>query len=871
MRKFFLLLTFLTLLLSNRVLATHNRAGEITYTRVSGLTYRITVTTYTESESPADRCRLEVKWGDGKLDTIPRINGNPITGCPYGGEMIASNIRKNVYEGLHTYSGPGIFKISVTDPNRNAGIINIPGSVNIPFYIESKLVVSPFLGDNSSPILLNPPIDNACIGKIFIHNPGAYDPDGKDSIGYELIGCRGDQGNLIAGYYIPAGVTLNMETGDLVWNAPNQIGEFNFAILIKEYRNGTEIGFVVRDMQVTVGNCRNDPPVLTVRDTCVEANTTLTFNVSATDPNADDVLLSSTGAPYLLANSPATFTSSPLYTQNPTGVFNWPVTCGHVKKLPYTVTFKAEDDAIPENLANLVTMRITVVSPAPKFLTATPAGSSVRLDWQPTVCSNALGYKIYRRNGSTGFVPVTCETGVPGSLGYTLIAAVAGSGSNNYIDNDGGNGLVPGMEYCYIIHAYFQDGAESYASNETCTELKKDVPVITNVSVVNTHGSAGSDTIIWSKPTDMDPSITGPFRYLIYHSPEMSGSSFTLIDSLNSLDDTIYYHQNINTFNTANSYKIDLYTLSPVRTRIGGTRSASSIFLSVSPSDNMLTLNWSFDVPWENYKYYIYKQDGAGVFNLLDSTTSQSYADAGLINGREYCYYVIGHGEYSGSGFAKPLINKSQISCGRPKDMTAPCSPKLTIKPDCDLVQNFLIWNNPNNSCADDVVKYKIYYKTTDDTAQAYEFLTTIESSTDTDFVFLGSNSIAGCYVITALDSFDNESVRSEAVCVDNCPIYELPNVFTPNGDGQNDLFIPLPYRYVESIDIRIYNRWGNELFHSTDPDINWNGKNQQNKQLPDGVYYYVCQVNEIRLSGIVPRYLKGFVHLYNVPAPQTP
>ena len=48
----------------NRALATHNRAGEITYTHVSGLTYEIQITTYTKSTAPADRPFLYLYWGD---------------------------------------------------------------------------------------------------------------------------------------------------------------------------------------------------------------------------------------------------------------------------------------------------------------------------------------------------------------------------------------------------------------------------------------------------------------------------------------------------------------------------------------------------------------------------------------------------------------------------------------------------------------------------------------------------------------------------------------------------------------------------------------------------------------------------------------
>ncbi|MBL0099519.1 MAG: gliding motility-associated C-terminal domain-containing protein [Saprospiraceae bacterium] len=78
-----------------------------------------------------------------------------------------------------------------------------------------------------------------------------------------------------------------------------------------------------------------------------------------------------------------------------------------------------------------------------------------------------------------------------------------------------------------------------------------------------------------------------------------------------------------------------------------------------------------------------------------------------------------------------------------------------------------------------------------------------------------------GCYAVTSVDSLGNESILSNSVCVDNCPFYELPNTFTPNGDGFNDVFKPKVNLFVYQIDLKVFNQWGNLVFETQDPDIN--------------------------------------------------
>lgn len=66
------------------------------------------------------------------------------------------------------------------------------------------------------------------------------------------------------------------------------------------------------------------------------------------------------------------------------------------------------------------------------------------------------------------------------------------------------------------------------------------------------------------------------------------------------------------------------------------------------------------------------------------------------------------------------------------------------------------------------------------------------------------------------------------------------PNVFTPNGDGLNDEF-RVAYKSITSFEAWVYNRWGRQVFHWTDPQKGWDGNINGRKATP-GAYFYVIK-----------------------------
>lgn len=838
-------------------MATHNRAGEITYRQIDELTYEITLVTYTYTPSAANETRdyLPISWGDNTEQLIPRIS---IT-------LLPDQYSKNVYKAIHVYPGPGIYHIIMEDPNRNDGVNNIPGSVNVVFSVATTLKIDASVGFNTTPILLNPPLDKALVGQTFIHNPAAFDAEG-DSISYKLTVCRQEDGMPIPGYTLPSASTtfyVDSITGDLVWDAPTMVGTYNVAMLIEEWRNKIKIGQIIRDMQIEVLRGNNiKPEIADLPDYCIEAGQNLSFDIEATDVDNDYLKFEYSGGPFELTPSAQCIEDSS--TQGYIKYrFDWDTDCNLVRRMPYQAVFKVTELFKNPPLVDFKSAQITVVAPAPRNLSLSPTFNSIHVRWDADVCSKAVGYDIYRRESPSGWNPSSCELGIPDYVGFEKVGHTDGYNAVDFTDNNSGLGLNQGYQYCYRVVALFEDGAESYASDEVCTQLEIGYPLITKVSVDSTDDSKGQILLHWSKYLDFDPIVSpGPYVYLIYRSEGYVGENLVLIDSTLSENDTTYLDENLDTETKAYSYSIEMYNNTPGnRHLLGNPQLASSPFLKITSADNMLLLDLYRNTPWINDTMIIYRMDPSSIsYDSVGYSLNNHYIDSNLTNDIEYCYYIKTTGQYPLSVLDYPIINLSQKACASPTDTIAPCPPSLMVTSFCDQYYNKLKWS-VEDTCLADILHYNIYYSPTYD--GDLELLYSTLSNKDSVYLHFPEESIAGCYAVTAIDSFANETSLHQKVCIDNCTYYRLPNVFTPNGDNLNDLVVPGPYKFVQKVDMKIYNRWGNLVFQTDNPDIEWDGRYMENgKMLSPGVYYYVCDVYEYRLTGVEVRVLTGFIQL---------
>lgn len=855
-----LFISFVILCLTLPVaLATHNRAGEITYKHISGYTFEFTITTYTYKPSNANREFIYVSWGDGtyqevRLDT--RLN-------------LPNEYLYNTYVTNHTFPGPGTYQILMEDPNRNLGVKNIPNSVNTIFSVKTTMLIGTFVGTNSTPVLLNPPIDNAAKDHIFIHNPAAYDADG-DSISYELTVCTAERGTPIEGYvYPPASDSLYIDSfyGDLTWKTPIDTGVYNIAIFIDEWRDNVKIGRITRDMQIDVYNTDNNPPVNgPISNYCVEAGDVIEFYVTTTDADNDPVRQYMVGAP--IFDTTAKLELEEAGAGFSTSKFTWSTNCSHARQQPYTMVLKSEDDVNRVKLVDITSFYIRVLHSAPEGLSLDPGTDQVEINWTPSTCGIPIGYKIYRRTGSYGFVPDSCENGVPEYTGFELVDIIYGPEKNSYTDDNLGKGLVPGFDYCYMITAIYNDGAESFASEEICTTLIPGLPSLLQISVLSDDAQTGEIMVRWAKPLQFDTIDDGPYRYDVYRL-NPNETEYNLVSSIPTSDlaDTSFLDANINTLIYPYFYSVKLlyqddngqWVVHP------GSETASSLYLDLKGIDNAIQIDMQKRSPWLNYSYDIFrKQETATTFDSLTTTTSPVYTDEGLKNLVPYTYRVRSQSLRPLDGVDYFSTNISHINTTSAYDSFPPCAPNPDVMSICDSSYNIVSWNSSKTICGDDdVVNYLLYYRSTLDGEMQL-----IETLTANDTVYqhrIGLESLAAVYGVVAVDSFQNNSDMAE-VSIDSCIMYELPNVFTPNSDGINDTYIAYnPGNFVKKANITIFNRYGTSVHSTSDPNVNWNGYSDDTNQLVStGVYYYVADVYEPRLTGEVHRVLKGFIHVYS-------
>jgi len=933
----------LPLLLALHVNATHLRSAEIRVERICGnRTVKITLVVYLDSKSSTlFGTDGRITFGDGTEVIIPRTVGTPRPD-------LGTDISTASFTVTHTYSQDGTYKINYRERDRSSGVMNMTNPGDTAYSSSTTITISDEFGCNHYPILSISPVDRTCPGVKFFHNPGAIDADG-DSLSYALTIPARDANNPVFGYLSPADpffytnfatgneaangpptFVVDPETGLIMWDAPGKVGEYNIAFQILEWRKNQTTGLyallstTVRDMQILVEDCANQRPDMTIpSNICVVAGTVITGKVLGIDPENNPVKIEAVSEvlnfpadkfPATLDPAVATFgPSDPPAQLN----FEWKTNCVHVRDQSYQVVFKITDQPrFGTQLVTFKTWTIKVIAPKPEWNGSglDLVNRNAVLEWNDYACQNAQAIQIWRRVGSYAYTPGVCDAGLPKFLGYKLIAEVDPS-ETTYTDTNDGRGLAPGAQYCYRIVAAFTlpAGGKSYTSQEICVgPIESDAPVITHVTVKETDLRNGRVEIKWRSPFDINKiQFPKPYYYEVYRGEGFSGEE-NLTKVSGQISDSTFSDQDLNTTEQIYNYRIVVYAKpqgAEVVVPVDTSATASSVWLQAVAGNNQIELTWDAEVPWSNVIpnlpwHRIYRgedDDNPGHFQLIDSVdvtlNGFTYIDTGLDDETIYSYRILTQGTYGNPKI--PLQrNHSQIASLYPQNDLLPCKPVAHASlPDCEgfLQAETCLQSKFNASvswspvlevgCRRDIVSYKLFAANSPEE----EFKLIAPEVKDTLFLEENLPAFARCYRIIAVDASGHESEWSDPVCTDNCANFQLPNVFTPNDDGCNDIYSAFSAspdaapggandcegtghtacpRFVEYVEFSVFNRWGRPVYsynssNNKSISIDWDGRDNNGNLLEPAVYYYVADVTfQVLDPEKRNKKYKGWIHL---------
>lgn len=113
------------------------------------------------------------------------------------------------------------------------------------------------------------------------------------------------------------------------------------------------------------------------------------------------------------------------------------------------------------------------------------------------------------------------------------------------------------------------------------------------------------------------------------------------------------------------------------------------------------------------------------------------------------------------------------------------------------------------------------------------------------------STAIEGIYpfLFTSSNGCDSTvTIHLNVLGQDSCTLV-IPNVFSPNNDQNNDFFF-IQGLLGDQNKLQVFNRWGQKVFSVDNYVNNWNGKSSENKDLPEGVYYYILTTEDEEYNG---------------------
>jgi hypothetical protein len=370
MKKLFILLVGIGLSISSY--STHLMGGQIVANYLgsdsTGSHYALELTAYRDTVGVpmGTTATFEVflqdtsgAWNYLYSSTVPQ--GGPSGGLVPSIQMVYG-VEIYMFNDTITFPGNGSYYITWTECCRNGAIINMAAPLNENMRLTTYINVDS-ANPNSSPSFLSLPVSYLPSHTLWQYNPLPFDPDG-DSLVWSLATPLGNT-SLVNGYEFlsdsiysdsAAVFSLDSMTGQITWSA-SLVGHFEASFLIEEYRNGSKIGEMRRDMQfIVIPDTSNSMPQISNMQS-IPTNTggypyvkinpgqNYQLHLIANDADANDVLdMEAYGESFNQIVSPSIFSVSNTGNGNEIeGIFSWTPDMADVRTTPYIVVFRTTD------------------------------------------------------------------------------------------------------------------------------------------------------------------------------------------------------------------------------------------------------------------------------------------------------------------------------------------------------------------------------------------------------------------------------------------------------------------------------------------------------------------------------------------------
>ena len=534
--------------------ATHGMGANITYTCLGPNTYEVTLTFFRDCSgivpSPTETLSYSsLTCGVDATITLSQPTGGAIDVTPVcpsvtskcSGGTSSFGIEQYTYTGTLTLpsSCGDDWELGWSNCCRNHAITTLDIPANQSLYI-SAILDNTLSNCNNSPVFNTIPTPIVCVNTPVLYNHGVTDPDG-DSLVFSLGDCFQGSGmpvNYATGFnagtplLTATGVSIDPQTGQISFT-PNAVQIGVICVRVEEYRNNVKIGESVRDMQFSVTNCSNNPPIASgvngntsnfTIDVCINTNTC--FDILMSDPDGNNVFGSwNNGIPG------GTFTINGNGSLSPTGTFCWTPTIDDIGSHFFAVT--VEDDNC--ELTGEATYAFTVnVGTNTNALTAS-GDQSICEGESATISASGVGafnFSWTPTNGvsnpnsaSTTVSPIattvyTVQAEFPdGCTGEDYVTVTVNNGPAVSIDPPVANVCV-GSNITLTANSPTATGL-LWSNSSTATSITETVNTTTSYSVIATDADGCADT------AEVTVNVNTPGTNLcdvIYASPSGTGA-----------------------------------------------------------------------------------------------------------------------------------------------------------------------------------------------------------------------------------------------------------------------------------------------------------------------------------------------------------